>query len=82
MRLARARPSMKCREMNPGKTAIVGNITQVLRALNEVPGNESRQNPGPQTISTEAQPLNEVPGNESRQTGRVAAGGSMLSSPQ
>ena len=73
---------MKCREMNPGKTAIVGNITQVLRALNEVPGNESRQNRVPVSISCLDQPLNEVPGNESRQTVRVAAGGSMLSSPQ
>ncbi len=38
-------PSMKCREMNPGKsnTCTVDGAAQ--SSLNEVPGNESRQNP-------------------------------------
>ena len=34
---------MKCREMNPGKNQIIDYCEQKMNALNEVPGNESRQ---------------------------------------
>ena len=37
------RPSMKCREMNPGNNNSRGYISKGVLALNEVPGDESRQ---------------------------------------
>ena len=36
-------PSMKCREMNPGKAANGTCLNPIPDTLNEVPGNESRQ---------------------------------------
>ena len=64
---ARASPSMKCREMNPGNAA-----NPARGGLFHFPSMKCREmNPGnsvSRARSTRSPTLNEVPGNESRQS--------------